>query len=54
MAAIAEVKNEVSTLVINVAEKKLRRELSNKPEQEKYIKQLSSEVIVKKEEAVSY
>ena len=51
MAAIAEVKNQVSNLVIDVAEKVLRRELSNKTEQEKYIKQLSSEVTMKKEEA---
>src|SRR5689334_5153442 len=55
MAAIAEVKNQVSNLVIDVAEKVLRRELSNKTEQEKYIKQLSNEVIIKKEEeAMSY
>ena len=51
MAAITEVKNQVSNLVIDVAEKVLRRELSNKTEQEKYIKQLSTEVITKKEEA---
>jgi F-type H+-transporting ATPase subunit b len=55
MAAITEVKNTVSGLVIDVAEKILRRELSNKPEQEKYIRQLSSEVITnKEEEPVSY
>ena len=44
MAAITEVKNQVGNLVIEVSEKILRRELSNKPEQEKYIKQLSEEV----------
>lgn len=44
MAAITEVKNQVGTLVIEVAEKVLRRELSNKAEQESYIKQLSGEV----------
>ena len=54
MAAITEVKNQVSILVIEVAEKVLRRELGNKGEQEKYIKQLSSETILKEEEAVSY
>jgi F-type H+-transporting ATPase subunit b len=43
----------VSTLVIDVAEKILRKELSNKPEQEKYIKQLTSETIVSKEEAIT-
>jgi F-type H+-transporting ATPase subunit b len=44
MAAITEVKNQVGNLVIEVSEKILRRELSNKSEQEKYIKQLSGEV----------
>jgi|694.fasta_scaffold00171_37 F-type H+-transporting ATPase subunit b len=40
-AALTEVKNQVGTLVIEVAEKVLHRELSNKAEQEKYIAQLS-------------
>lgn len=53
LAAIAEVKNQVSSLVIDVAEKILRRELSNKPEQEKYIKKLTSESIVSKEEVIT-
>lgn len=44
MAAITEVKNQVGTLVIDVAEKVLRRELSNKPDQENYIRQLADEV----------
>ena len=44
MAALTEVKNQVGTLVIDVAEKVLRRELSNKPEQESYIRQLADEV----------
>ena len=44
MAAITEVKNQVGTLVVEVAEKILRRELSNKTEQENYIRQLSNEV----------
>jgi len=44
MAAINELKNQVGKLVIEVSEKILRRELSNKAEQENYIKQLSEEV----------
>jgi F-type H+-transporting ATPase subunit b len=44
MAAITEVKNQVGILVIEVAEKILRRELSAKAEQEKYIKELAKEV----------
>lgn len=43
MAAITEVKNQIGNLVIEVSEKVLRRELSNKNEQENYIKQLSNE-----------
>jgi len=44
MAALTEVKNQVGTLVVEVAEKILRRELANKAEQENYIRQLSNEV----------
>jgi F-type H+-transporting ATPase subunit b len=44
MAAITEVKNQVGNLVIEVSEKILRRELSNKSEQEKYIRDLANEV----------
>ena len=44
MAAITDLKNQVGNLVIEVSEKILRRELSNKPEQEKYIKQLAENV----------
>jgi F-type H+-transporting ATPase subunit b len=44
MAAITEVKNQIGNLVVEVSEKILRRELENKPEQEKYIKQLAEEV----------
>ncbi len=40
-AALTDVKNQVGTLVIEVAEKVLGRELSNKAEQENYIKQLT-------------
>ena len=43
MAAITDLKNQVGTLVIEVSEKILRRELSNKDEQELYIKQLATE-----------
>ena len=44
MAALTDVKNQVGNLVIEVAEKVLRRELGNKSEQENYIKQLAEEV----------
>ncbi|MBC7828460.1 MAG: F0F1 ATP synthase subunit B [Chitinophagaceae bacterium] len=44
MAALTDVKNQVGTLVIEVAEKVLRRELGNKSEQENFIKQLAEEV----------
>jgi F-type H+-transporting ATPase subunit b len=44
MAAITDLKNQVGNLVIEVSEKVLRRELSNKTEQEKYIHQVASEV----------
>lgn len=44
MAAITDVKNQVGSLVIEVAEKVLRRELGNKSDQENFIKQLSNEV----------
>ncbi len=43
MAALTEVKNQVGNLVIEVAEKILRRELSDKAEQENYIRQLTNE-----------
>jgi F-type H+-transporting ATPase subunit b len=44
MAALIEVKNEIGMLVVDISEKILRRELQNKPEQEKYIKHLAEEV----------
>lgn len=44
MAALTEVKNQVGSLVLEVSEKVLRRELSNKNEQEAYIQQLATEV----------
>lgn len=43
-AALTDVKNQVGSLVIEVSEKILRRELSNKNEQENYIKQLADAV----------
>ena len=43
-AALTDVKNQVGALVIEVSEKILRRELSNKSEQENYIKQLAETV----------
>jgi F-type H+-transporting ATPase subunit b len=44
MAALTDVKNKVGSLVIDVAEKVLRRELSDKAGQENYIKQLAEDV----------
>ena len=44
MAALIDVKNEIGVLVVGISEKILRRELDNKTEQEKYIKQLAEEV----------
>ena len=43
-AALIDVKNQVGNLVIEVAEKVLRRELANKAEQETYIRQLADGV----------
>ena len=44
MAAITDLKNQIGNLVIEVSEKILRRELNNKQEQEKYIKELAETV----------
>jgi len=44
MAALTDVKNQVGVLVIEVAEKVLRRELANKTDQEVFIKQLADAV----------
>ena len=44
MAAITDLKNQVGNLVVEVSEKILRRELSNKAEQEKYINELAENV----------
>lgn len=43
-AALTDVKNQVGALVIEVAEKVLRKELANKAEQENYIRTLAQEV----------
>ncbi len=43
-AALTDVKNQVGALVIEVSEKILRRALSNKTEQEKYIAELAEGV----------
>jgi F-type H+-transporting ATPase subunit b len=44
MAALTDVKNQVGKLVIEVSEKVLRRELSDKSGQEAYIKDLAGNV----------
>ncbi len=44
MAALTDVKNQVGMLVIDVAEKVLRRELQSKNDQETYIRQLAQDV----------
>jgi len=44
MAAVTDVKNQIGKLVIEVTEKVLRRELSNKEAQEAHIKDLVNEV----------
>lgn len=43
MAALTEVKNQVGNLVVEIAEKILRRELADKGQQESYIRQLTNE-----------
>lgn len=44
MAALTDIKNQVGKMVIEVSEKILRRELSNKAEQENYIRQLAEDI----------
>lgn len=44
MAAMVDLKNQVGKLVIEVSEKVLRKELSDKAAQENYIKQLADDV----------
>ena len=43
-AAIIDVKNQIGTLVIEVAEKVLRKELANKEQQHQYINTLAQEI----------
>ena len=44
MEAIIDVKNEIGNMVVDVAEKVLRRQLDNKPEQESYIRRLADDL----------
>jgi F-type H+-transporting ATPase subunit b len=44
MAALTDVKNQVGNLVIEVAEKVLRRELKTQSDQEKHIQELAEEI----------
>jgi F-type H+-transporting ATPase subunit b len=44
MAALTDIKNEVGKMVIEISEKILRKELSNKSDQENYIKQLADDI----------
>src|SRR5690606_29853092 len=43
MAALTDLKNQVGNLVVEVSEKILRKELSNKSEQESFIRSLADE-----------
>lgn len=43
-AVLTDLKNQVGSLIIEVAEKVLRQELSDKNKQENYIRQLSDEI----------
>ena len=44
MAALTDIKNEVGKMVIEISEKILKKELSNKAEQENYIKILAEDM----------
>lgn len=44
MAALIDMKNQVGNMVLEVSEKILRRELADKPVQEKYIRQMVDEM----------
>ena len=44
MAALTDVKNQVGQLALEVAEKILRKQLSNKEAQESYIKELAQDI----------
>ena len=43
-AAIADIKNQVGGMVVEIAEKVLRRELASKSAQENYIQELSNDI----------
>jgi F-type H+-transporting ATPase subunit b len=44
MAALNDVKNQIGNMVIEITEKVIRKQLDNKVEQEKYIKEMASEL----------
>lgn len=44
MAALTDVKNQIGNMVIEVAEKVIRKELSNKADQEIYIRKLAEDL----------
>ena len=44
MAALTDIKNQVGKMVVDVSEKILRRELSDKSKQETYIRELADEI----------
>jgi len=44
MAALTDIKNQVGKMVVEVSEKILRRELSDKAQQESYISKLTEEI----------
>jgi len=44
MAALNDVKNQIGNMVIDITEKVIRKQLENKTEQEKYIKEMASEL----------
>jgi F-type H+-transporting ATPase subunit b len=44
MAALTDIKNQVGKMVVEVSEKILRKELSDKANQEAYISQLAEEI----------
>jgi NAD(P)H-dependent flavin oxidoreductase YrpB (nitropropane dioxygenase family) len=44
MAALTDVKNQIGNMVIEIAEKVIRKQLDNKVEQEKYIQQMAGEI----------
>lgn len=44
MAALTDVKNQIGNMVVEVAEKVIRRELANSAEQESYIRKLADDL----------